>query len=164
MKQTGKLNVTASGDREIVISRVFDAPRELVFEAYTRPELLRRWLGVRAGWSWAVCEMDLRAGGAYRWLWRNQDGQEMGVSGEIREIVPGERLVTTERFDPAWYPGEGLHTVTFTEDGGKTTLMMVLRYESRAARDAVLASPASEGLAEGYDKLAEVLASLQRGG
>ncbi|HST78827.1 MAG TPA: SRPBCC family protein [Verrucomicrobiae bacterium] len=160
MADTGSLKVTARGEREIVMMRVFNAPRRLVFEAFTRPELLKRWLGVFGGWSLAVCEIDLRVGGRYRWIWRNVDGSEMGVSGMYREVVQDERIVTTERFDQPWYPGEAVGTVEFTEEGGKTTLTQTLLYESREARDGVLKSPMEHGLEAGYKALDGVLSSL----
>jgi uncharacterized protein YndB with AHSA1/START domain len=146
------------------MTREFDAPRTLVFEAWTKPELLKRWLGALEGWSMVVCEVDLRVGGAYRYLWRNEDGTEMGMSGVYREIVPPERLVATEAFDEAWYPGKALDTTVLVERGGKTTVTVTVLYESREARDAVLQSPMAEGVAVGYDKLADLLAStLARG-
>jgi uncharacterized protein YndB with AHSA1/START domain len=154
------MTVTTPSDREIALTRVFDAPRHLVFAAYTRPELLQRWLGVVAGWSWAVCEIDLRVGGAYRWVWRGPDGAEMGMGGVYREIVPPERIVATEKFDQSWYPGEAMTTVTLVERDGRTTLTLTVRYESRAARDAVLASPMEQGVAAGFDNLAALLATL----
>ncbi len=164
MKNTGTLQVTTPTDREIAMTRVFDAPRRLVFDAWTKPELLKRWLGVRAGWSLAVCEIDLKVGGAYRFVWRGPDGAEMGMSGVYREIVPPERLVATESFDDPWYPGEALDTTVLVEQGGKTTVTTTVLYESREARDAVLKTPMERGVAESYDKLAELLAStLARG-
>jgi len=159
MKNRGGLEITASGDREIVMTRVFDAPRRLVFEAYTRPELIKRWLGVFGGWTMPVCEVDLRVGGTYRWLWRNVDGSEMGVRGVYREVTAPDRLVNTEKFDESWYRGESLITTVFVEQGGKTTLTVTMRYESREARDGVLKSPMEGGVAESYDKLAALLAS-----
>ena len=99
VKDTRTLQVTTPSEREIAMTRVFDAPRRLVFDAWTRPELLKRWLGVRGGWSFAVCEVDLRVGGAYRFVWRGPNGKEMGMGGVYREIVPPERLVATELFD-----------------------------------------------------------------
>ena len=158
MKSTGKLKLEARGDREIVMTRAFDAPRDLVFDAHTRPELLQRWLGVFGGWTLPVCEVDLRVGGAYRWVWRNADGREMGVRGVYREVVRPERLVNTEQFDDPWYPGESVNTTVFVEQGGKTTMTVTMRYESREARDGVLASPMESGVAASYDKLAELLA------
>lgn len=160
MADTESLKVTAGGEREIVMTRLFNAPRRLVFEAFTRPELLKRWLGVFGGWSLAVCEIDLRVGGRYRWIWRNVDGSEMGVSGMYREVVQDERIVTTERFDQPWYPGEAVGTVEFTEEGGKTTLTQTLLYESREARDGVLKSPMEHGLEAGYKTLNRLLSSL----
>ena len=159
MKDSGALKVTARSDREIVMTRVFDAPRNLVFDAYTKPELLKRWLGVFGGYSMPVCEVDLRVGGTYRFVWRGPDGAEMGVRGVYREVVRPERLVHTEKFDEAWYPGESLITTVLAEQGGKTTLTVTMRYESREARDAVLKSPMESGVAQSYDKLAELLAA-----
>jgi uncharacterized protein YndB with AHSA1/START domain len=163
MGNTGSLVVTMPTDREIVMTRVFDAPRHLVFEAYTRPELLKRWLGVHSGWSLAVCEIDLRVGGGYRYLWRGPNGAEMGMRGVYREVVPPERIVATEKFDQSWYPGEAVGTVTMVEQGGRTTLTLTVRYESREARDAVLKTPMEQGVAAGFDKLAELLPTLARG-
>ncbi len=157
------LTITATGERELTMTRAFDAPRQLVFDAYTKPELLQRWLGVFGGWSLAVCEIDLRVGGRYRWVWRQGSDIEMGVSGVYREIVRPERIVATEKFDDAWYPGEALGTTEFVEQGGKTILTNTMLYESRAARDAVLASPMETGLAASYAQLDAVLASLAAG-
>jgi uncharacterized protein YndB with AHSA1/START domain len=157
MKNT--LKVIAQGDREIVITRAFDAPRQFVWDAHTKPELVRRWLLGPPGWTMPVCEIDLRVGGTYRYVWRNQDGTEMGMGGVFREIAPPERLVATEKFDQSWYPGEALDTSVFTEKGGKTTVTLTVLYESREARDGVLKSPMEEGMVAGYDRLEELLAS-----
>jgi len=159
MNSSGALKVTAQSDREIVMTRVFDAPRNLVFDAYTKPDLLKRWLGVFGGYSMPVCEVDLRVGGTYRFVWRGPDGAEMGVRGVYREVVRPERLMHTEKFDEAWYPGEALITTVLVEQGAKTTLTVTMRYESREARDAVLKSPMESGVAQSYDKLAELLQS-----
>ena len=159
MTGTGTLQITTPSEREIVMSRVFDAPRNLVFDAWTKPELLKRWLGVRGGWSMVVCEVDLRVGGAYRFVWRGPDGAEMGMGGVYREIVPPERLVATESFDP-WYPGEAVDTTVLVEEGGKTTATTTVFYESEEIRDAVLESGMARGVAESYDMLAEYLASI----
>ncbi len=106
MKDAGTLEMTARGDREIVMSRVFDAPRYLVFDALTQPELLQRWLLGPDGWAMPVCEIDLRVGGSFRYMWRNAKGKEMKMRGVYREITPTERIVHTESFDDPWYPGE----------------------------------------------------------
>src|SRR4051795_5531657 len=109
MKNTGTLQVSTRGDREIVMTRDFAAPRQLVFDAFTKPELVRRWLLGPPGWTMPVCEIDLRVGGAYRYVWRSEkDGSQMGMGGVFREVVPLERLVASEKFDDAWYPGEAL--------------------------------------------------------
>lgn len=161
MTDTGTLKITTPSDREIAMTREFDAPRRLVFDALTRPELLRRWLLGPDGWSLEVCEIDLRPGGRYRYEWHHKDGRQMGMGGEYREIVVPERIVSTEVFDDPWYEGEALGTVTLVEDGGRTTLTTTMRYESKEVRDAVLASPMEAGVAASYDRLEDVLASLE---
>lgn len=155
----GKLKIAAAADREIVMTRIFDAPRRLVFECMTKPELLRRWLLGPPGWSMVVCDVDLRVGGAYRYVWRNQKGTEMGMGGVFREIVRPERLVQTESFDDSWYPGDALDTTVLVEADKKTTLILTVLYESREARDGVLKSPMEDGVAASYDRLAELLKS-----
>src|SRR6266852_3680857 len=150
MENAGTFRVTTPTEREIAMTRVFDAPRRLVFDAFTKPELVTRWLLGPPGWSMPVCEIDLRVGGAYRYVWRHVNGKEMGMGGVYREIVPQERLVCTELFDEAWYPGESLIT----------TLLSTMLYESQEARDAVLKSGMERGVAASYDRLAELLASL----
>lgn len=154
------LKVEARGDREIVMTRVFDAPRRLVFDAFTKPELLKRWLTGPPGWTMPVCEIDLRVGGALRYLWRGPAGEEMGMSGVFREITPPDRIVGTEKFDQSWYPGEAVGTVVLTEQGGKTTLTQTIVYESREARDMVLKSPMEQGLGMSYNSLAALLSQL----
>jgi len=164
MKSAATLTLTAPGEREIVMTRVLDAPRKLVFDAFTRPELVKRWLLGPPGWSMPVCEIDLRVGGKYRYVWRNDsDGTEMGMGGAYRDIVVPERLVTTERFDEAWYPGEAVGTLVLVEQHGLTTVTQTMRYESREARDAVLKSGMEKGVAASYDRLADLLAATRRG-
>jgi uncharacterized protein YndB with AHSA1/START domain len=156
MNNTGTLQVTTPSDREVVLTRVFNAPRSLVFDAFTKPELLKRWFGPR-GWSLAVCEVDLRVGGAWRFVLRGPDGAEMGMRGTYRELAPPDRSVHTESFDD--YPGESVVTTVLTEQDGKTTLTATVRYKSREIRDAVIQSGMEHGAAESYDKLAELLES-----
>ena len=156
----GELKITTSGDRELVMTRVFTAPRTLVFDAHTKPELVTRWLLGPPGWSMPVCEMDVRVGGTYRWVWRHdRDGTEMGMGGTYREVRAPERLVATERFDEAWYPGEALNTLVLVEQGGRTTLTQTMRYESREARDAVIKSGMESGVKASYDRLDDLLAA-----
>ena len=156
-----RLQVTTPSDRELVMTRVFDAPRTLVFDCWTKPELVKRWLLGPAGWSMPVCNIDLKVGGAYRYVWRrDSDGTEMGMGGVYREIVAPERIVATEKFDESWYPGEAIGTMALVEQGGKTTLTQTMLYESQEARDAVLKSGMETGVAQSYDRLEELLAAL----
>jgi uncharacterized protein YndB with AHSA1/START domain len=157
MLNTGTLKVTTPSDREIVLTRVFDAPRQLVFDAISKPELLKRWFGPH-GHSLVVCEVDFRVGGAWRFVLESPDGRSMGMSGVYREIVPAERTVHTEGFDD--YPGDSVITTVLTEHDGKTTLTATALYESQEVRDAVVASGMEHGAAETYDRLAELLPSL----
>jgi|ERR1051326_3181762 uncharacterized protein YndB with AHSA1/START domain len=159
MNKSEGLQVAVQGDREIVMTRVFNAPRAMVFKAFTQPELVKRWLSGLPGWSMPVCEIDLRVGGKYRYVWRNDaSGHQMGMGGVYREIVPPQRIVATEKFDDPWYPGEAVGTIALVEQGGQTTLTQTIQYESREARDAVLKSPMESGVALSYDRLAELLA------
>ena len=161
IKNIGRLSITTPSDRELAMTREFDAPRELVFEAYTTPALLKRWLGVHNNWILAVCDIDLRPGGKYRYVWRGPDRMEMGMGGTFREVKRPERIVATEKFDDPWYPGEAESVLTLVENNGKTTLTLTVRYESQAARDAVLQSPMDQGVAVGFDTLANVLSELK---
>jgi uncharacterized protein YndB with AHSA1/START domain len=159
-----KLSISRPSEREIRIARAFAAPRALVFEAFTRPELLRRWLYGPDGWALEVCDVELRAGGSYRYVWvRERDGKRMGATGTYREIVVPKRIVASKLFDEPWYAGESLVTSEFTEQAAKLTLVtQTLGYESQAARDSVLRSPMDQGLSAGYDRLDAVLESLER--
>ncbi len=160
MKNPGNLKLTTRGDREIVITRDFNAPRTLVFDAFTKPELLKQWLLGPPGWTMPVCEIDLRVGGAYRYVWRQiSEGREMGMGGVYREISAPERVVVTEKFDEAWYSGEAVGTLILVEHGGITTITQTLLYQSRDARDAVLKSGMEKGVGASYDRLDEVLAA-----
>jgi uncharacterized protein YndB with AHSA1/START domain len=159
MTNFGKLQITTPSDREIAMTRVFDAPRGMVWDAFTKPELVRRWLGVRAGWTMPVCEVDLKVGGKYRYVWRGPKGNEMGMGGVFREIKRPERMVATEKFDEAWYPGDAVDTQTFVEKGGKTTVTTAVLYASKEARDGVLKSPMASGVEESYQALDALLAS-----
>lgn len=153
-------HVKPVGERELVVTRDFAAPRELVFDAWTSPALLRQWLGVQNGWSLDVCEVDLRVGGRYRFGWAGPDGITMGVAGTYHKLERPACIVTDERFDEPWYPGECLITNTLTELEGGTRCTLTLHYDSLEARDMVLAGPATEGLGANYDVLAELLAQL----
>jgi uncharacterized protein YndB with AHSA1/START domain len=157
------LQVNLRGDREIVMTRVFHAPRGLVFEAMTKPELVKKWLLGPPGWTMPVCEIDLRVGGTYRYVWRHSNGDEMGMGGVYREVAVPERVVATERFDQAWYAGEAVGTLLLSEQEGKTTVTQTVLYQSREARDGVLKSGMESGVAASYDRLEEMLASQGAG-
>jgi uncharacterized protein YndB with AHSA1/START domain len=138
------------------MTRVFDAPRHQVFDALTRPELLKRWYGPR-GWSLVVCEVELKLGGGFRFVLRGPDGRDMGMRGVYREIVPPKRSIHTETFDD--FPGESEVTTVLVEQDGKTTFTATVLYPSQEVREAVIKSGMEHGAAESYDKLAELLAS-----
>ena len=158
MTNPGTLQVTTPSDREIAMTRVFDAPRHLVFEALTKPELLRRWLLGPPGWTMPGCEIDLKVGGAYRYTWRNdENGKEFGTGGIYREILPPERIVHTEKMDGQ--PGEALVTNSLTEQAGRTTLTLTMLFDSKEIRDGALQSGMEKGVAISYDRLAEMLAT-----
>jgi uncharacterized protein YndB with AHSA1/START domain len=162
METAPTLTLTTPSEREIALSRVFAAPRHLVFAALTQPELVRRWLLGPPGWTMPVCEIDLRVGGAYRYVWRGPDGAEMGVSGIYRTITPPERIVASEVFDEPWYPGEGQTTTVLAERDGETTLTLTILYESPEARAIALRSSMEKGMAMSFDRLAELLAAGSR--
>lgn len=149
--------LTMPSDREIVITRVFDAPRPLVFEAWTTPEHVSRWYGAE---PLVVCEIDLRVGGRWRYVMRLPDGGEHGFSGEYREIVPPERLVYTEGYEGLPPGHDYLVTTTFAEQDGKTTLTSHLLYRSREDRDGHVASGMEGGMRETLDRFEAQLARM----
>ncbi|MEO8659348.1 MAG: SRPBCC family protein [Bryobacteraceae bacterium] len=154
--------VSTPSDREVQVTRDFHAPRQIVFDAFTKPELVRRWLLGPPGWEMPVCEIDLRVGGSYRYLWRRENPRtEMGMGGVFREIVSPQRLVATEIFDDAWYPGEALDTTMFVEDGDITRTTITVLYGSQEARDIASRSGMETGMAAGYDRLEELLSEIQ---
>jgi uncharacterized protein YndB with AHSA1/START domain len=155
------VKIHAQQDRELVMTRVFDAPLHLVYRALTEPALIQRWLLGPDDWSMPVCEVDLRVGGKYRYVWQNnKTGEQMGMGGVYKEIVPNEKIVATELFDDAWYPGEGLNTTSLSQSGDLTTMRVVMQYVSREARDGVLHSPMESGVDASYNRLADMLPSL----
>jgi uncharacterized protein YndB with AHSA1/START domain len=156
-KASSALSVTTPSDREIVMTRVFNAPRHLVFEAWTKPEHLLQWFGPRSC-PLVACEMDFRVGGAWRNTLRRPDGRDMVMRGVYKEIKAPERLVSTESFDD--YPGESLNTMTLSEENGRTTLTTRVLYASEEIRDAVIRSGMEHGANETYDRLAEHLEQM----
>jgi uncharacterized protein YndB with AHSA1/START domain len=157
--------LSTPSDREIQVTRDFHAPRQLVFDAFTKPELVRRWMLGPEGWTMPVCEIDLRVGGAYRYVWRMAGARmagakDMGMGGIFREIVSPERLVATEKFDDAWYPGEGLDTTVFVQAGDITKITITVRYESQEARETARRSGMEHGMSAGYNRLEQLLPAL----
>lgn len=156
--RTGVTTYATPTDREIVVTRVVDAPRRIVFDAYTNPRHLQKWLLGPEGWTMPICEMDARPGGAWRYVWRKDDGTEMAMGGIITEFVPHERLVTTERWGPEW--PETVNTTIFTETGGQTAVILTILYPSKAARDAALKTGMKEGMDQSHARLERLLQTL----
>jgi len=146
---------TTPSDVEIAMTRVFDAPRRLVWDAWTNPEHLPRWMLGPEGWTMPVCEIDLRPGGTWHFVWRRADGTEMSMAGTYVEVVPPERLVSTESWGGDW--PETINTLTLTEEDGRTTVTQTVRYPSVAARDAATATGMKEGVSVSFDRLADYL-------
>ena len=154
-----KLTVTTPSDREIVMTRVFDAPRDLVFEAHSSCEHMTNWWGPRK-YDFASCEIDFRPGGKWRIVHRGPDGEEYGFHGEYREIVPPERITWTFEFE-GW-PGQvAVETLTLEEHDGKTTITATSVYDTVEARDAMIESGMESGAAESFDRLDEYLEALR---
>ncbi len=152
------LEVRPLGETRVVITRRFDAPRELVFEAYTTPELLKRWLHGFEGWTMPVCEVDLRAGGGYRYVWRKAGEADMGLTGRIDAVAAPERIVAREVYDEDWTGGETVVVTEFEalEDGG-TLVRTTVEYSSAASRDAALRTGMADGMEVGYARLEDLL-------
>ena len=160
-RNPGTLHYTTAGDREVVMKRAFTAPRSLVFDAFVVPELLEKWFYGAPGGTLAVCEVALKAGDCFRYVWRSPEGAEIGMRGTCLEFVRPERIVATEQFDVPWYPGEATGTIALEERNGMTVLTQTIRYESQAAREIVLQTSMEHGVAMGYDRLANLLESIQ---
>jgi uncharacterized protein YndB with AHSA1/START domain len=154
---TSQLVLTTPSEREIVLSRTFAAPRRMVFDAFTKPDLLVRWYGAN-GWQLVRCELDLRVGGTWRYVSEGPDGATMGQSGTYLEITPPERLVVTELFDDQSYPGETTITHEFIEHDERTTVRTTLLFATPAGREIVLGYPMARGVGESYERLSAVLA------
>jgi uncharacterized protein YndB with AHSA1/START domain len=157
MKNKGTLVVTLPNDCEIVLTRVFRAPRALVYDAFSKPEILKKWFGPR-GWVLVGCEVDARVGGGFRFVLRGPEGHELGIRGVYRELSPPERSIHSESFDG--FPGESIVTAVFNESGGTTTMVATILYPSKEVRDAAIQSGMEHGAAESYDKLEETLSTV----
>jgi uncharacterized protein YndB with AHSA1/START domain len=156
---TRTTTLTVLSDEEIAITRDFAAPRGLVFDMHTRPEHLTKWLLGPEGWSMPICEIDLRPGGAWHFGWQKADGQQMEMTGEFREVVRPERYVNTERWGPEW--PETLITTTFAEHDGTTTVTQVIRYPSKADRDAAVATGMMSGVERSHTLLDGLLETMR---
>lgn len=163
MKSQHKSTVTLPNDLDVVVVRAFNAPRTLVFDAWTKPALIQRWMLGPPGWTMPVCEMDVRPGGKFKWRWRSEEnGAEFGFTGEFREVVRPSRIVHIERYEPGdvgGEMGEALVTSELTEKAGVTTQTMTIHYESKAVRDAALKTGMTDGMEMSFQKLDEVLAA-----
>lgn len=162
MNTQKKLSITTPSDTQIVMTRRFDAPLELVWKALTQPEYIRKWLFLPPGWTMTGCEQDIRVGGSFRWTWDGPDGQPaMVMHGTYREVVPLERLVRTETFEMGCGPamGEQIATLAFKREGGGTTVTITCSYKSKEDRDGAIASGMEHGVGAGYDNLEAMLAA-----
>jgi len=156
--KTGVTSFSTPSDTQVRFSRVVAASKDLTFEVYTKPEHLQKWLRGPEGWTMPICEMEPRSGGSWRYGWRKSDGAEMIMGGIVKEFVPNERLVTTERWGPEW--PETLNTVEFTESGGFTTITTTVTYPSKEARDAAIQTGMMDGMEASYARLDELLETL----
>jgi uncharacterized protein YndB with AHSA1/START domain len=159
---TATAEYTTPSDVEFQISRVVDAPRELVYDAFTKPEHLTQWMLGPDGWSMPVCETEVRPGGAWHYQWRCDSGEAMDMHGVYQEVSPPERLVTTENWGGP-YP-ETVNTVTFTEvEQGRTLITTTIRYPSTEAREAALQTGMTKGVERSYERLEQLLKGLRAG-
>lgn len=156
--------VSLPSDHEVSVVRTFNAPRALVYEAYTTPALMQRWLLGPPGWTMPVCEMDVRVGGTFQWRWRSdEDGSEFGFHGEFLEVEAPVKLRHTENFDPGHTGedmggGQAMITVRFSERSGVTTVTTLMDYGSKEARDAALSTGMTDGMEISYQMLDGLLA------
>ncbi len=165
-----KTQVSLPSDTEVRVTRDFKASRELVWQAHTEPKLFQRWIGGYPGWSMPVCEMDVRPGGKYRWYWRfDEEGKEFGFHGEYREVAAPGILVQAEYYDPGDFGGPmvpnnlAIIRTTFSEENGVSTLVTLMAYGSKEARDAAVSSGMTDGMETSYGRLEKVLKELQGG-
>lgn len=158
--------VSTPSDREVLVKRSFDAPVNLVWQAYTDPALMRRWLTAMPGWSMPVCEMTTDVGGKYRWRWRDDaNGVEFGFTGEMLEVAPHAKIVHTQVYDPgsmggSMGDGASIITVTFDETDGMTNVATLIKFASKEDRDAAISTGMTDGMEMSYKQLDEELAVM----
>ena len=159
---TNPTTVERRSDRELVVTRVFNGPAQIVFDAWTKPELLKRWWAPKSlGVSLFSCEADVRVGGSYRFAFGHDPRQPMAFSGTYTEVTPPSRLVCTQLFEQMRSAGEAVITATFDEDDGKTRLVVHQLYASKEALDGAIASGMERGLRETYEQLEALVAALR---
>jgi uncharacterized protein YndB with AHSA1/START domain len=158
--EVGRTVYSTPNETDLVAVRVLSAPRRMVFDAWTKPEHVTQWLLGPDGWTMPVCEIDLRAGGTWHWVWRKGSGKEMAMSGSYREVKPPERLVWTEKWGPEW--PETVNTMVLTEKEGRTTCTITTSYPSKEAREAALQTGMKEGSERSFERLDAMLAELVR--
>lgn len=156
---TGMTGIDTPSDLEARITRLVAAPRALVWQAFSIPEHLQRWMLGPPGWTMPVCEMDLRVGGAWYWVWRKAAGEEMAMSGRYLEVVPGSRIVSTEQWGPEW--PETINTIELVDQGDLTLITTTVRYPSKEARDAAMATGMTEGADQSYQRLDALLRAIE---
>jgi len=161
MDTTTTVEITTPSDLEVTLARLVDAPRALVWAAWTTPELVQQWMLGPEGWSMPVCEMDLRPGGAWHRVWKKANGKEMEMRGSFREIVAPERLVSTEKWGPEW--PETVNTLTLEAKGEKTLVRETILYPSKEARDAAIKTGMADGASVSFDRLQKVLLAKRSG-
>lgn len=159
MSSTPTMTLARPTDRDLTITRRFKAPRALVFDTFTKPEWLAQWLIGPDGWSLTVCDVDLRPGGRFRYVWTKPSGKEMGMGGTFVEVTPPSRIVHVEVFDEDWTGGETTVTTELAEADGVTTMTMTVRYSSEAAREAALTTGMTSGMEMSYARLDALLAA-----
>jgi uncharacterized protein YndB with AHSA1/START domain len=162
MSVGAKLTVTLPGDCEVRMTRPFDALRQRVYEAYTRPDLLKRWLGPE-GFEFTICDNDVTVGGRYRWLWRNAQGHELGMRGEYLKIVRPEEIVRSEIFEQSSNLIETIGRLRLTEQDGRTLAITDVLFPTRESRDAALAAGMDKGVAASFERLDFMLAQGSAG-
>jgi uncharacterized protein YndB with AHSA1/START domain len=159
---TNRTAVERRSDRELVVTRSFDGPARIVWDAWTRPELLKRWWAPKSlGVSLFECEMNVRVGGAYRYVFGRDPKQAMVFSGKFTEVIPTSRLVFTQVFEPMRAAGDAVVTATFEEQGQKTRLVLHQLFPSKEALDGAVATGMEKGMRETYEQLEELVGSLQ---
>lgn len=158
IKTVGRLNAALPSDTEIRLTRTFDAPRQMVWDAHTKPDLIRRWLLGPPGWTMPVCDVDLRVGGKYRYEWRSEGGQTMAMSGVYRSVEEPGHIADQQIFDDDWTKGSADGDMVLVERDGVTEMILTITYASKETRDMVAASPMMDGMEAGYARLDALLA------